>query len=475
MPQRIDADLCIIGAGSGGLSLAAGAAQLGRKVVLIEKGEMGGDCLNVGCVPSKALIAAAARAAAIRNAGKFGLRAVEPDIDFAAVMEHVAGVIAGIAPHDSQERFESLGVTVIRAPAQFISDRMVSAGEHEIAARRFVIATGSRPFIPPIDGIGDVAFHTNETIFNLRTAPRRLIVLGGGPIGVELAQAFARLGVSVAIIEADTILNREDSEAVDLVRGRLKTEGVNIREKTRANAVMKTGDGVSIRLDDGETIEGSDLLVAVGRRAVLDGLGLDKASVETENDMLKLDKGLRTTNRRVFAMGDAAAGPGERAQFTHVAGDHASTLVRRLLFKTTAHRRDALAPRVTYCDPPLASIGLSETDALKAGLACSLARWDFKDNDRARTERDTEGFAKATIAKNGAILGATIVGAGADDLIATFALAMANGVKIRGLTAMIAAYPTRAEISKRVAGAYYTPKLFSARTRRLISLLSVFD
>ncbi|MEK7264993.1 MAG: FAD-dependent oxidoreductase [Pseudomonadota bacterium] len=471
MSATIEADICIIGAGSGGLSVAAGAAQLGRKVVLIEKTRMGGDCLNYGCVPSKALIAAAARAQEMRDANAFGVKSVDPDIDFSAVMDHVHAVIAEIEPNDSVERFEGLGVTVIRAAGEFIGPRTIKAGESEIKAKHIVIATGSSPFAPPIPGLNDVSYLTNETIFENRARPDHLIVLGGGPIGVELAQAHRRLGSAVTIVEADALLNRDDPEAVEIVRARLKKEGVALREKSKAVRAEQTDGRIRLTLDDGAAIEGSHLLVAVGRRANLSGLGLEKAGIELDGGKLKLDARLRTTNKRVYAIGDAAGG----LQFTHVAGDHASTLVKNILFKAPAKRRDALAPRVTYCSPELASVGISESDAKKSGTPHQIARWSLEENDRARAERDTQGFIKVLIGKGGRILGATIVGEGAGDLIAPWALAIANNLTIRAFTNMIAPYPTRSEISKRAAGAYYTPSLFSARTRRLIGFLATFD
>lgn len=467
----VEADICIIGAGSGGLSVAAGASQLGRKVALIEKGKMGGDCLNYGCIPSKALIAAASRAAAMRDAGKFGIAPVEPEIDFSAVMAHVRGVIAAIAPHDSVERFEGLGVKVFKAAGKFTGPRTVRAGDEEIRAKHIVIATGSSPFIPPIDGMNDTPYLTNETIFELQDMPRRLIILGGGPIGTELAMAFARLGAPVSLIEADLILNREEPEAAQFVRRNLKAEGIELREKTKAVRVANGPGGVEVTLDDGGAVAGSHLLVAVGRRPDFSALALEKAGVECEDGRLKLDPRLRTTNRRIYAIGDAAGG----AQFTHVAGDHASTIVRNILFKAPAKRRDELAPRVTYTDPEVASLGCTENEAQAKGEAFTVARVDFAGNDRAQAERAADGFAKAIIGKGGRLLGVTIVGEGAGDLIAPFALAIANGMKIRSFTNMIAAYPTRAEIAKRAASAYYTPTLFSPRTRKIVSLLSAFD
>ncbi len=470
--KRINADICIIGAGSGGLSLAAGAAQLGKKVVLIERGEMGGDCLNYGCVPSKALLAAAAAAQSQRDSAKFGVGAQEPDIDFGSVMEHVQSVIAAIAPHDSQERFEGFGVEVIRAHGSFTGPRTVVAGENEITAKFIVIATGSSPFVPPIPGIDATPYFTNETIFANRERPKHLIVIGGGPIGVELAQAHRRLGSSVTLIEGLTILNRDDPEAVAVVRERLVKEGVAIRENVKVASVAKTADGVSVSLSDSSTLEGSHLLVAVGRKAHTEGLNLQAANVEFNGKGIETDEGLRTSNKRVFAMGDVAGG----LQFTHVAGDHASTLVRRLLFKWLfTKRRDALAPKVTYCDPEIASVGLTETEALEKHPDAKVVRWSFGDNDRAQAEKRTDGFIKATVAKNGAILGATIVGKAAGDAIPLWAFAMANRMPIKAFTAFIAPYPTRAEISKRAGGAFYTPVLFSDRTRGVVKLLGSFD
>lgn len=471
MKKRISADICIIGAGSGGLSVAAGAAQLGRKVVLIEKGKMGGDCLNYGCVPSKALIAAAARAQSMRTSAAFGIKSVEPEIDFAAVIDHVRSVIAQIEPHDSQERFESLGVTVIRAAGAFSGPRSVMAGDAEITAKHFVIATGSSPFVPPIPGLDATSYFTNETIFENRTRPDHLIVIGGGPIGIELAQAHRRLGSRVTIVEADSILNRDDEEAVDIVRSRLIKEGVFIREKSKAARAEKTASGVRLTLDGGDIVEGSHLLVAVGRKANIAGLGLEAANIRLDGGRLALDQRLRTSNKRVYAIGDSAGG----LQFTHVAGDHASTLVRNILFKAPANRRDALAPRVTYCDPELASVGLSESEAKAARKDVSIVRWALKDNDRAKAERDDEGFIKVFVGKRGRILGAVIAGAGAGDLIGVWAFAISNKLTMRAFTNMIAPYPTRGEISKRVGGAYYTPALFSPRTKTIVGLLASFD
>lgn len=470
MTETIKADLCIIGAGSGGLSVAAGAAMLGRKVVLIEKGEMGGDCLNTGCVPSKALIAAAARAQEMREAEKFGVASVDPQIDFAAVMDHVHGVIAEIAPIDSQERFEGLGVTVIRAHGAFTGPREVKAGDTTVKAKHFVIATGSTPFIPPIPGIEDVPYFTNETLFDNHALPEHLIIIGGGPIGIEMAQAHRRLGSKVTVIEGEKILGRDDPELADIVRARLVKEGVALVEGGKAERVDKTPSGVSVTVG-ARAIEGSHLLVAVGRKPVVDGLNLEAAGVEYDAKGLKTDNRLRTTNKRIYAAGDAAGG----RQFTHVAGYHASVLVRNILFKAPSKNREQLSPRVTYCDPELAQVGLTENEARERQGDIKVIRWPFSQNDRAEAERETEGLVKVVTDKKGRILGAGIVGRGAGDLIQPWTLAITSNLKIRAFTDMIAPYPTRGEASKRAAGAWYSDTLFSDRTKFLVRLLSVFD
>ena len=328
MAAPIAADLCIIGAGSGGLTLAAGAAQMGARVVLVEKGRMGGDCLNYGCVPSKALIAAAAAAAAHRGSAKLGVAAHEPEVDYAAVMDHVRGAIAALAPHDSAERFEGLGVRVIRAEGRFTGPAELSAGGHRITARRFVIATGSSPAVPPVPGLEGVPFLTNETLWENRVLPGHLVVLGGGPIGIELAQAHRRLGSRVTVVEAARALGREDPEMAAVALGRLRAEGVEIREGTAAMAVGAAGQGVRLTLAGGETLEGTHLLVATGRRPHLDGLGLEAAGVAFDRAGVRVDAGLRSlSNRRVYAIGDAAGGP----QFTHVASYHAGLVLRRTM------------------------------------------------------------------------------------------------------------------------------------------------
>jgi len=475
MADAIDADILIIGAGSAGLSVAAGAAQLGKSVVLCERGEMGGDCLNYGCVPSKALLAAAKAAHAFRTASKFGLKDAEPEIDFAAVNDHVQDVIAQIEPHDSQARFEGLGVTVIRERARFTGPREAEAGGRTIRFRHALIATGSSPFVPPIDGIAETPHLTNESLFDLRSLPARLIIIGGGPIGLEMAQAHRRLGSEVVVLEAEKALGKDDSEFAAIVLDRLRAEGVDIREGARVEAVRKTEAGVEADVATGaarETVAGTDLLVAVGRRTNTDDLGLEAAGVETDGRRLKVDARLRTTNRRVYAAGDVAGG----LQFTHVAGYHAGIVVRNMIFKTPSKNDESIAPWATYTDPELAQVGLTEAAAReRLGDKVSVVSLGYDENDRGRAERATEGRAKAIIGKGGEILGATIVGKSGGDLIGLWAYAIANKQTVKSFTNYVAPYPTFGEISKGLGSAYYKPTLFSDRTRLLVRMLGAFD
>jgi pyruvate/2-oxoglutarate dehydrogenase complex dihydrolipoamide dehydrogenase (E3) component len=467
---EIKTDICVIGAGSGGLSVAAGAAQMGASTVLIERGAMGGDCLNYGCVPSKSMLAAARAADTIRHAGRFGVNGHEPQIDFNRVHDHIHGVIAAIAPNDSVERFEGLGVKVIRAGARFTGPRTVEANGDTIKARRFVLATGSRAAHPPIPGLGDVPFLTNETIFERRSAPEHLIVIGGGPIGAEMAQAHRRLGAEVTVLQKGAILPKDDPDLVGVVRNRLTAEGVDLREGVEIIRVERHGNGIAAVLSDGTRIEGSDLLVAAGRQANVDGLGLEAAGIEFSPKGVKTDARLRTTNRRVFAVGDVAGGP----QFTHIASYHAGIVIRNILFRLPAKVDYSALPWVTYTDPELAHVGLTEAQAREAHKDVTVLTWGFEENDRAQAERETEGKVKVLTLPNGRILGASIVGQHAGELIQVWCLAISQKLKIGAIASMIAPYPTLGEAGKRAAGAFYTPKLFSGRTRGLVRFLSWF-
>jgi pyruvate/2-oxoglutarate dehydrogenase complex dihydrolipoamide dehydrogenase (E3) component len=502
MPTIIEPDICVIGAGSAGLSIAAGAAQMGAETVLIEKGKMGGDCLNYGCIPSKSLLVAAKAAHGQARASLLGLRGGAPEVDFAAVMSHVYGVIEAIAPHDSVERFEGLGVRVIQAPAVFTGPREVSAGDRRIRARRFVIATGSQPLVPPIPGLETVPYLTNETVFDLTERPGHLpghlIIIGGGPIGCELGQAFRLLGARVSIVEMASILPKDDPEAVDVVRQRLRADGIEIFEATRVVRVAPASDGApdggapdggapdggapdggapdgetEVTLEDGDGekgLRGSTLLLAAGRRPGVENLGLEAAGIDYGRAGITVDARLRTSNKRVFAAGDVSGG----LQFTHVAGYHAGIVLRNALFRLPAKVDTRAIPWVTYTDPELAHVGLGEAAARQAHGRIRILRWPFAEVDRALAERQSDGFIKVIATPRGKILGATLVGAHAGEGILPWVLALSNGLNLSHMAKMIAPYPTRGEISKRVAGSFYTDRLFSAGTKRLVRFLARF-
>ena len=464
-------DIAIIGAGSGGLSVAAGASQMGASTVLIEKGKMGGDCLNYGCVPSKALIAAGEAAQTVRKSGKYGVNGHEPEIDFASVNKHVHDVIAGIAPHDSVERFEGLGVNVIQGEGRFVDETTIEAGGKRIKARRIVISTGSSAFVPPIPGLDDTPYLTNETIFDLTDRPEHLVIIGGGPIGIELAQAHRRLGSEVTVLEGIRIMGNDDPDAVEVVRQRLVEEGVTVHEGAMVKKVARSGNGVSIEYDNGETatVEGSHLLLAVGRRPNVNGLNLEKAGIEYSPKGIPVDDKLRTSNKKVFAIGDVIGG----LQFTHVAGYHAGVIIRQAMFNMFwAKANHDYVPWVTYTDPELAHVGLNEKSAReKYGDVVKATSWKYEENDRARAEKETEGFIKVVTGKRGKILGATIVGLHAGELLMPWIMATQKGFTMADMSGFIAPYPTLSEVSKRVAGAYFTPSLFSDKTRKVVGMM----
>jgi pyruvate/2-oxoglutarate dehydrogenase complex dihydrolipoamide dehydrogenase (E3) component len=478
MAEILTPDICVIGAGSGGLAVAAAAAAFGVPVVLVEKGKMGGDCLNTGCVPSKSLIAAGKHARALARANAFGVSARGIDIDFAGVHKHVHEVIAAIEPNDSRERFAALGVRVIEGAARFRDAQTVTVsrscgGEIEIRARRFVIATGSSPALPPIPGLDGTAHLTNETVFDLTARPDHLIVIGAGPLGLELAQAFRRLGSAVTVLEAGQPLAREDPECAGVVLEALAREGVDIRTGAAVARVAAADGQVTVVVcgDGGEeTLRASHLLLATGRRANTDGLGLDAAGIDHDSAGIAVDKGLKTANKRVYAIGDVAGG----AQFTHLANYHAGLVIRNALFRLPVRVNEDAVPRVTFTDPELAHVGLTEAQARGRGVDFRVLRWPYHENDRAQAERDTRGHIKIITSRHGRILGASIVGAAAGELITTWTLAIGRGLNVRALAGIIVPYPTLAEVGKRAAMTYFTLGLTSGFVQRIIAWLRRF-
>jgi len=470
MPQTIPCDLAIIGAGAGGLSVAAGAAQLGVNVVLIENNKMGGDCLNSGCVPSKSLLAAAKTQWQARHGGKFGIEPGFVKTDFASAMKHVQQVIDTIAEHDSVERFEQLGVNVILGTAKFIDPKTIQVRDQLIKAKRFIIATGSSPFVPPIQGIETVPYFTNETIFQLTEQPGHLIVIGGGPIGMELAQAFAMLGSKVTVLEGLRILPKDEPDCVEIVKQQLLAAGITIYEDVTINNIANENDRVNITYEkDGKAlrIAGSHLLVATGRRANVNGLGLEKAHVDFTPKGIVVDIRLRTSNRKIYAIGDVAG----QFQFTHVASYHAGIIIKNALLRMPSKVNYRAVPWVTYTNPELAHVGLTMEQAIEQGIDITVTEWPFTENDRAQTEHQINGKIKVLTDKKAIILGVTIVGHQAGELLLPWIMAINEGKTLRSFTDAIAPYPTFSEISKRVAGHFYTPMLFSPKTRRLVKWL----
>jgi pyruvate/2-oxoglutarate dehydrogenase complex dihydrolipoamide dehydrogenase (E3) component len=464
-------DLAVIGGGSAGLSIAAAAAQFGERVVLFEKSEMGGDCLNTGCVPSKALLAAAKQAHTHRNSGKFGISGHEPIVDFPAVMAHVQNVISTIAPYDSVERFEGLGVTVVKSHASFTNaTTLVAEGKH-YEARRIVIATGSRTGVPPIPGIADVPYFTNETIFKNRTLPGHLIIIGGGPIGLEMAQAHRRLGARVTVLEAFQPLAKDDPELTIYVLESLQAEGITISANVAIEQISASPDGITVFIKDGKAIEGSHLLVAAGRIPNIENLNLEAAGIAYTKRGITVDNSLRTSNRKVYAAGDVAGG----LQFTHVAGYHAGLVIRNALLRLPVKNRTDIIPWVTYTDPELAHVGLAESEARKShGDAIRTLKWSFHENDRAIAEGKAKGLVKIVTGKRGVILGASIIGPNAGDLIATWTLAVTNRMKISAIANVVLPYPTFGEAGKRAAVTYYAGLAQRPLTRSIIGLLKKF-
>ena len=474
MAGTIETDICVIGAGSGGLSVAAGASQMGARTVLIERGRMGGDCLNFGCVPSKALLAAGHAAHAIRTGGRFGISAGEPRIDFRGVHDHVQGVIAAIAPNDSVERFTGLGVTVLQAAARFTGPDEVEADGTRVRAKYFVVATGSSAGVPPIPGLDTVPYLINETVFDLTEGPEHLIVIGGGPIGCELAQAHRRLGAKVTVLEMFAILGKDDPEVTEVVKRRLRQEGIALREGIKVKGVAPDGVGVSVEIEqDGkaERITGSHLLVAAGRSANVGGLNLEAAGVTYSKKGIEVDARLRSSNKRVYAIGDVAGS----YQFTHVANYHAGIVIRNILFWLPAKTDYRALPWVTFTDPEIAHVGQTEAQAKQAlGKDIRVLRFAVHENDRAQAEHETDGLIKVVTDKRGRVLGASIAAARAGDLLLPWVVAVGQKQKISTLASLIAPYPTMSEVSKRVAGSYYIPSLFSEKTRKIVRFLLKF-
>lgn len=472
MAQELRPRICVIGADVGGLSVAAAAATFGAPAVLIENGDMGAQCLKqIGTVPARALIAAAARVHAARNGARFGAKSARFGVDFAAVSAHVRGVIDAVAPNCTRERIAGLGVRVITGAARFADGKTVVVGDLAVKARHFVIAVGAAPFIPAIPGLIDTPHLTTETVADLTDCPRHLIVIGGGRAGLELAQAFRRLGSEVTVLEATaTLLANEDPECTAVVLDALAREGVRLRTGVEIASVQRTLAKVRVTLmtpAGTETIEGSHVLVAAGRRPNCAQLNLDAAAIGCRPQGILVDQSLRTTNKRVYALGEVTGAPASG----HLTGYHAGLVIRHALFHVPVKVSDAEIPRVVATDPELAQVGLLEEEARARHGAIRVLRWPYRENDRAQAERATEGHIKIITDRGGDILGATIVGAQAGETIAAWALAVGQRLNIRAFARLVVPHPTYADLGKRAAITYFTRGLTSPRLRRIMGWL----
>jgi pyruvate/2-oxoglutarate dehydrogenase complex dihydrolipoamide dehydrogenase (E3) component len=473
--ERLTPDICVIGGGAAGLSVAAAAAAFGVPTVLVEKNRLGGECLHTGCVPSKALLAAAKRAAEMRHSDAFGMHAVEVRVDFAKVIAHVRATIAAVAPADSPERFRGLGVRVIEGEARFKDRRTLAVGSDiEIAARRFVVATGSAPAVPNIPGLNEGGYFTNETIFGMTELPSHLVVIGAGAVGLELAQAFRRLGSGVSVVDVGPALAQDDPECADIVLAQLEREGVTVRTGVTVTRIAHAVGHVGVAIEHAgkdEMVGGSHLLIAAGRTPVLDGLDLKAAGIRYDGRGIAVNRKLKTSNSRVYAIGDVAAG---QPRFTHAANYQAGLVIRNALFRLPVRAKTEGIPHVIFTDPELAQTGLTEAQARARRIKIRILRWPYHDNDRAQAERKHNGHIKVIADRKGRILGATIVGADAGELITAWTLAIAQGLTLRSFVDLVVPYPTLSEIGKRAALDFFLPRLTQPLLRRIIGVLRRF-
>ena len=464
-------DLCVIGAGIGGFTTAALAAQLGARVTLIERGAFGGVLLD-GALALRALMASATAAHEARRAARFGIRTGSVSVDIEGVRAHLRNVVAMAGLNLSEDRAAGLGVTVMKGAACFTGPDTVTVGDRSVRARRFVIATGAQAIVPAIPGLDTVPFLTAPSALALERLPAHLIVLGGEPAGIEIAQAYRRLGCNVTVIAAKGILAREDAEAVDVVRTALRLDGVAVIENALITRV-EGADGVTVTIEaDGATqrIDGSHVLINSGRRPALTGLGLETANIVAGENGITVDIGLRTSNPKVYAIGDCIDGYG----FAHAAADHAGAVVRNALFCLPI-KVSAVVPRVVFTTPELAHVGLTEHDARLTTTDLMVLRWPFAENDRARAEQSTAGMVKVLATRRGRILGTSIVGPQAGELIGVWTLAMRKGLRVRDVANTPVAYPTLAEVNGRVAQSALLLRMMSPLTRGLVRLIARFD
>ena len=469
MPEH-DYDIGVLGGGAAGLTVAAGAAQLGVKVLLVEKEpHLGGDCLHYGCVPSKTLIKTAKVYHLIKNSKRFGLpEAKIGPVDYKDVAKRIQSVIQTIQKHDSVERFCRLGVKVEFGEPLFVDDHSIKLNGKTLSAKKWVIATGSSPSSPPVKGLQDVNYITNKEVFSLEALPSTMVVLGGGPIAIEMAQAFTRLGTDVTVIQrSPKILTKEDPDMADALMSVLETEGVRFFTGTKLIEVSEKG-GIKKVVFEHEgrkkSVTSEALLVAMGRKANLEDLGLEEIGVEFSPKGLNLDERLRTSQKHIYGAGDVTG----RYQFTHAAGYEGGVVIANAVFHLPRKVNYRFMPRTTYTDPELACIGLTEKDAQKEGIEYTVWKEEFKDNDRALAGGEYAGMIKMIVDKKGTPLGVEILGLHAGELLSEWVSALNGKVKISTIAASVHPYPTLSEINKRVAGSLLSTKLFSDRVRKTL-------
>ncbi len=469
MPEY-DYDIGVLGGGAAGLTVAAGAAQLGVKVLLVEKEpHLGGDCLHYGCVPSKTLIKTAKVYHLIKNSKRFGLpEAKIGPVDYKDVAKRIQSVIQTIQKHDSVERFCRLGVKVEFGEPLFVDDHSIKLNGKTLSAKKWVIATGSSPSSPPVKGLQDVNYITNKEVFSLEALPSTMVVLGGGPIAIEMAQAFTRLGTDVTVIQrSPKILTKEDPDMADALMSVLETEGVRFFTGTKIIEVSEKG-GIKKVVFEHEgrkkSVTSKALFVAMGRKANLEDLGLEEIGVEFSPKGLNLDERLRTSQKHIYGAGDVTG----RYQFTHAAGYEGGVVIANAVFHLPRKVNYRFMPRTTYTDPELACIGLTEKDAQKEGIEYTVWKEEFKDNDRALAEGEYAGMIKMIVDKKGTPLGVEILGLHAGELLSEWVSSLNGKVKVSTIAASVHPYPTLSEINKRVAGSLLSTKLFSDRVRKTL-------
>ena len=462
-------DIGIIGGGSAGLTVAAGAAQFGAKTLLIEKESLGGDCLHYGCVPSKTLIKTAHVHHLMKNAARFGLPPVDvPPVDFGKVSERIKSVISVIQNHDSPERFCRLGAQVEFGGPEFFDEHSVRLNGKSYSAKNWLIATGSSPAIPRVEGLVKTTFFTNREIFSLDRLPGSMVVLGAGPISVEMAQAFARLGTKVSVVQrSGQILTREDKDMADLVMERLCSEGVTFHLNSSILKVLDQGSDREVIIKTGsgmKSLRTETILVALGREANLKGLGLEAIGIEFDTNGLKLDSRLRTNHTHIYGAGDVTG----TFQFTHAAGYEGGVVLTNAILRWPKKANYTFFPWCTYTDPELASIGMNEMRAKEAGIQYSVWTEEFRMNDRGLAEGDATGKIKLLLDARERPIGVQILGLHAGELIGEWVAAMSGGVKLTALASAVHPYPTLGEINKRVAGTFLSGKIFSGKVKKAL-------